>query len=83
MGTGARVVADPNTKIFNFLGTFLMYLAPDLDIRYHIMIPSSGAYKYIKLQSSLASEMTYHVEADNLPIGLLHLPKFHQEIPES
>lgn len=67
MGAGTRIVTDPDTEVLDLERALLV----DLQIRVN--------YAECLMQMNL----TYHVQADDLTVGLLDLAELHQEVPEA
>ena len=74
VSTGARVVAEPDTKVLDLEGTLLVDLETKKCQPTSSLIPSLG--------DSSGRHLTYHIEADDLTVGLLDLPELSQEVPE-
>ena len=73
VSTGTRVVADPDTEVLDLEGTLLADLDTQKCQPTSSSIPSLG---------TLPRQFTYHIEADDLTVGLLDLPELSQEVPE-
>ena len=69
VGAGARVVSDPDTEVLDLGGALLVDLK---------RFPSAWPCLF-----SAQTDRTYHVECDDLAIGLLDLPDLRQEVPET
>ena len=66
VGAGAGVVAEPDTEVLDLEGALLVDL-----IRMSTLC-----------SSFIGAVETYHVEADDLTVGLLDLAELGQEVPE-
>lgn len=71
VGTGARVVTEPDSEVLDLLWALLV----DLYKKEVSLIGASIIYS--------VSSITYHIEADDLTVGLLHLLELHQEVPKA
>ena len=67
VGTGARVVAEPDTEVLDLEGALLVDLK-----QISAVIPEPWH-----------SIDTYHVQADDLAVGLLQLAELSKEVPEA
>jgi len=73
VGTGARVVPDPDTEVLDLLGTLLVDLATVSDLR-----PLSRLARF----EACAVSATHLVDRDDLAVGLLDLAELAKEVPE-
>lgn len=73
VGTGARVVADPDTKVLDLLGALLV------DLRRVSLLYSPTSQRQVMY---ISCAMTHLVYGDNLAIGLLDLSELAEEVPE-
>lgn len=68
VGTGARVVAEPDTEV--------------LDLQRALLSDLEGVVISGLSVDSLGALDTYHVQGDDLTVGLLQLAELSQEVPE-
>lgn len=81
VGARARVVADPDTEVLNLQRALLVDLNRMCEPNPQLIAPggdsSGGRWPIFRL------EVTYHIEADDLTVGLLDLLELGQEVPEA
>lgn len=73
VGTGARVVADPDTEVLDLLGALLVDLS-------QISLPSLYMCRHGCLSHVVTA--THLVDRDDLAVGLLDLAELAKEVPE-
>lgn len=67
VGAGTRIVTDPDTEV--------------LDLERALLVDLENYVNYVPNISRM--NLTYHVQADDLTVGLLDLAELHQEVPEA